>query len=138
MCEDLPEQVAGLSAQKPILQAVFQRLETWKALVVGHSPKELSREARQGLYGELVFLQKLLHCGLPVAGCLRWWTGPAKAVHDFQHQGQTVEIKTLAASNPPHFHLSNKRRLDDSSLDGLYIGFFSLNDKADSGLALNE
>lgn len=138
VCEDLLEQVASLTAQEPILQAVFQRLETWKALFVGRSPEGLSREARQGLYGELVFLQKLLQHGLPAAGCLRWWTGPAKAVHDFLHQGQAVEVKTSVASNPQHFHISNERQLDDFGLDGLYIGFFSLNDKTDSGQTLNE
>lgn len=138
VCEDLLEQVAGVAGQEQLLQAVFQRLETWKALFVGRSSEGLSRESRQGLFGELTFLQKLLEHGLPAASCVRCWSGPSGAVHDFQLQGQAVEIKTSAAANPQHFHISNERQLDEGTLTNLYIGFFSLSVTPDHGQTLNQ
>ena len=138
VCEDLLEQVAGITGQEPLLLAVFQRLETWKALFVGRSSEGLSRESRQGLFGELTFLQNLLEHGLSAANCVRCWSGPSGAVHDFQLQDQAVEIKTSAAANPQHFHISNERQLDEGTLANLYIGFFSLSVTPDHGQTLNQ
>ena len=82
--------------------------------------KSLGREKEQGLYCELLFLEKLIEEKGDSA--IENWTGPEKNKHDFviddRHE---VEIKSTNNEEQLIIHISNENQLDKAGLDELRL-----------------
>ena len=103
------------------LRAFLSRLERWEALLQAFRPEGLSLPARQGLFGELYILRRLLDDGIRPAAALTAWAGPQAAVHDFMLPGQhAAEVKTLGAGTTTA-RISNAAQLDDAGLACLWL-----------------
>ena len=138
VCEDLITQIADETESNPVLNALLNRLEQWTALFETLAPDGLSAEKRQGLYGELWFLNKWLNTGADPTHCLTAWTGPGGSIHDFQLPDRAVELKTTSAVNPQAIQISNERQLDDTGLTSLWLWLLTLDVRPAGGESLND
>ncbi|WP_250031665.1 PD-(D/E)XK motif protein [Paractinoplanes maris] len=69
----------------------------WRNLFRNLLVRELSPQAKMGLFGELTVLSELLLAerGFPVES----WRGPLNEPHDFEAEGGCIEVKTLGAQS---------------------------------------
>lgn len=137
VCEDLITQIADETDPAMVLNALLNRLEQWTAFFEGLTPDGLSAEKRQGLFGELWFLNRWLDAGADPSHCLTAWTGPDASIHDFQLPDRAVELKTTAAVNPQSIQISNERQLDDTGLVDLWLWLLTLDVRPTGGQSLN-
>jgi len=137
VCEDLIAQIADATDPATVLNALLNRLEQWTAFFETLTPDGLSAEKRQGLYGELWFLNRWLDAGADPARCLTAWTGPGGSSHDVQLPNCAVELKTTSAVNPQTIQISNERQLDDTGLSNLWLWLLMLDVRPTGGQSLN-
>tara|TARA_B100001250_G_scaffold414490_1_gene453212 strand:- start:1314 stop:2267 length:954 start_codon:yes stop_codon:yes gene_type:complete len=71
-------------------------IERW--IQIWRDREPLGREQQMGLYGELSVLEKLLVSGNEDA--VENWTGPERAIHDFEFDSRHIEVKTTGTSEP--------------------------------------
>ena len=77
---------------------------------------------QQGLYGELIYLQKLiLRDCFSYVDSLKLWVGTDKASRDFQGNGWAVEVKTISVNNSDQITINGERQLDETLLNKLYL-----------------
>ena len=88
------------------------RLSDWQQLLRRLGPRGLSREAQQGLWGELWALREVVS---PIAGmseAVDGWRGPMGTDQDFQLGAICVEVKTSTSANLDRLNISGERQLD--------------------------
>ncbi len=83
----------------------------------------LSKEAEQGLFGELLFLNELIEQHGDEAVFL--WHGPEKNAHDFLlDEKNAVEIKATSNKKQTIVTISSENQLDNSGFDSLRLVVF--------------
>ena len=88
------------------------RLSDWQQLLRRLGPRGLTREAQQGLWGELWALREVV---APVAGlreAVDGWRGPMGTDQDFQMGATCVEVKTSTAATLDRLVISGERQLE--------------------------
>ena len=88
------------------------RLSDWQQLLRRLGPKGLSREAQQGLWGELWTLREVVAPVMGMRGAIDGWRGPMGADQDFQLGTTCVEVKTSTAANLDRLNISGERQLE--------------------------
>lgn len=114
------------------------RLSDWQQLLRHLGPHGLSREAQQGLWGELWALREMV---APVTGlceAVQAWRGPMGADQDFQLSGLCAEVKTSAASTLDRVEISNERQLEAPSDMVLLLVALSVDARPSYGETLPE
>lgn len=141
LCEDLILSIASTTDEKRISGILLNRIEKWKSLFETASLQGLTSEEQRGLYGELYMLRKWL-LNLPshnnTDSCILAWTGPGKALRDFQSGGVAVEVKTTAGNNHQKLEISSERQLDSRFLESLFLFHLSIEIQQQNGETLNE
>jgi len=136
LINDVIEVVARAQSETAAVAAFISRLRHWQKFLEQVGPDGLSREAQQGLYGELWFLRERL---IPLVGlypALLAWVGPAGAHQDFLLQSCAVEVKTTGTKEPQHLMIQSERQLDDTGLTALFLLHLSLDRREDVGESL--
>lgn len=77
--------------------------------------RPISKEKVMGLYGELLELKKLLLNSSNKSDTLDGWNRPAPAVHDFDYDKYSLEVKTIGRTSSS-IKISNENQLN--SFDG--------------------
>lgn len=123
LCEDLITTLKPLSSTKEMAQEVVNQLHRWKDLFGKLKFEGLSKEEQQGLYGELVFLRKLLNRSSndTYVSTLQLWTGVEKTNKDFQGDNWAVEVKTTSTNNAQFITINGERQLDNSLVAHLFV-----------------
>lgn len=123
LCEDLVNALKPLSDPKGMAQEFTNQLYKWKNLFDKMKFDGLSKEEQQGLYGELVFLRKMLSRSTndAYASTLKLWTGVEKTNKDFQGDNWAVEVKTTSTNNAQFITINGERQLDNSLVAHLFI-----------------
>ena len=123
LCEDLITTLKPLSSTKEMAQEVVNQLHRWKDLFGKLKFEGLSKEEQQGLYGELVFLRKLLNRSSndTYVSTLQLWTGVEKTNKDFQGDNWAVEVKTTSTNNAQFIIINGERQLDNSLVAHLFV-----------------
>lgn len=78
--------------------ALAQAVELWDTLV--EQTTVLSEERQAGLFGELLFLERLATAG--VAQAVAAWVGPDRQAHDFRLGEVEFEVKTTSSAKRIH------------------------------------
>lgn len=133
---DLEENIQDISDDKTLSTVVQNVLLKWKEFFSISPDFQLSLEKQQGLYGELLFLKKLIEQN----GCsaVYQWSGPDAETHDFYIAGNAVEIKT-SSKKTNNVIISSESQLDQSNVPGdLYLVFYSLRHSKVDGESLHE
>jgi hypothetical protein len=136
LIQDIIEVVARAESESTAVTAFLSRLRHWQKFLQHAGPDGLSREAQQGLYGELWFLRQQL---MPVVGrntALRAWIGPDGAHQDFLLQPCAIEVKTTASKEPQQLIIQSERQLDDTGLSALFLFHLSVDSHENMGETL--
>lgn len=133
LCDDLIQSVATETDETRLVKTLLNRFEKWRTLFDKASQSGLSPEDQRGLFGELLFLRKLLNYSDDHFRILSCWTGPSKEIRDFQNFDWAVEVKTTIGNNHQKVHISSERQLDITNLSILYLYHVSLEKMIDSG-----
>ncbi len=136
LIQDVIEVVADARSESAAVAAFFSRLRHWQKFLEQAGPDGLSREAQQGLYGELWFLRERL---IPLVGlypALQAWAGPGGAHQDFLLQSCAIEVKTSGAKEPQQLIIQSERQLDDTGLAALFLLHLSIDARENAGESL--
>ena len=82
--------------------------------------KEIGREKISGLYGELLELESQLDGELSDVDVLNGWHRPSPALHDFDYNSESVEIKTTGRTTG-RIKITNEHQLTAINMKSLKI-----------------
>lgn len=98
------------------MEAVILRLEAWRAFLRS-TGGNMTRSETIGLMGELHVLKALLE---KKPSLLDTWRAPDDAIHDFEHLGLALEVKTTLGPGS-RITIANLDQLDDAGLERLSL-----------------
>lgn len=99
----------------------------------------LQKTTIQGMFGEIVYLRKLLTIG-PVSQVntiLESWRGPYDQGHDFVMADKNVEVKTRMQANTG-VHIANENQLDMLEGKGLELAVVAVDEVEPGAISLRE
>jgi hypothetical protein len=135
---DMAATAGAAEGAEAALTAAIDRFEQWRHLLQSVADSGLGREARRGLYGELVVLRDHVLAAVPPTEAVRSWTGPTGANQDFELPGAAVEVKTGAGGQPQSITIANERQLDDTGVERLLLAHLLVDERrGGSGESLN-
>lgn len=139
LCGNLVETIERCDTEAKAIKLVLNRLEKWKTMFSKGASDGLSITEQQGLYGELMYLHKLILRGIfSYIDTLKIWVGADKAMRDFQGKDWAVEAKTISINNADQITINGERQLDETLLDKLYLYHLSVEVSCMNGQTLNE
>lgn len=139
LCGNLVETIERCDTEAKAIKLVLNRLEKWKTMFSKGASDGLSITEQQGLYGELMYLHKLILRGIfSYIDTLKIWVGADKAMRDFQGNGWAVEAKTISINNADQITINGERQLDETLLNKLYLYHLSVEASRMNGQTLNE
>ena len=139
LCGNLVETIERCDTEAKAIKLVLNRLEKWRTMFSKGASDGLSITEQQGLYGELMYLHKLVLRGIfSYIDTLKIWVGADKAMRDFQGKDWAVEAKTISVNNADQITINGERQLDETLLDKLYLYHLSVEASRMNGQTLNE
>lgn len=110
-----------VEASTNCLDAIYGVLAEWQHFFKSlRKDKKLTPEEQRGLWGELHILSTLLSNGkFTNVDVIQIWLGPLPNPQDFDHNGNTLEVKAILGSNEVHIH--GLRQLDTSGLESIFL-----------------
>jgi Putative PD-(D/E)XK family member, (DUF4420) len=115
---DLITVASAFSSPEQCIAQIVRRLEAWQACLRTRQ-RGLSKDEQAGLTGELIVaLLAGEEIGLPQA--LDAWSGPLDTIHDFEHGGTAVEVKTTIGISR-HILISRLDQLNSHGLTALLL-----------------
>lgn len=121
ICNNLINEIQKASSEKEGVRIVVSQMKKWKDLFSKRRSQTLSVQEQQGLYGELLFLRKLLSSRIDKQTSLLCWIGPEMAPKDFQSNMWAVEVKTITKNSFPYVSINGEHQLDESSFENLFL-----------------
>jgi len=122
LCENLIDSVINITSESKRIKTVLYQLSRWKEMFEMSNSNELSAAEQQGLFGELVFLQKYLsRPDIDYCQVLRSWVGVDAALQDFVFNNRAVEVKTTSATNPQKVIINGEQQLDETFFEKLIL-----------------
>ena len=122
MAEDLVGLLDDLVAQEEtVLRDFLARIRAWQDFMNRHRESVLSAENEQGLFGELVLLERMIEAGLRPRDVLDAWQGPADGLQDFNLGNGAIEVKTTLSVGAFPATVSSLEQLDDSLRQPLFV-----------------
>ena len=113
--------------------ALARAVELWDTLVAQIAL--LSEERQAGLFGELLFLERLAGAGIP--NSVTAWVGPDRQAHDFRLGDVEFEVKTTSGTKRMHT-INGLGQLSPSAGCDLYLISLQLTDAGTGGETLPE
>ena len=139
LCGNLVETIERCDTEAKAIKLVLNKLEKWKTMFSKGASDGLSITEQQGLYGELMYLHKLVLRGIfSYIDTLKIWVGADKAMRDFQGKDWAVEAKTISINNADQITINGERQLDETLLDKLYLYHLSVEASRMNGQTLND
>lgn len=120
ICANIVSSILGVESEREGVRLVLAQLRKWKDLFSKRKNQKLSTQEQQGLYGELFFLNKLIH-SIDKAKATASWFGPEMAPKDFQSDMWAVEVKTTSATSQSGISINGELQLDESSIEHLFL-----------------
>ena len=135
--DDLHSAVEKLHSSDECLSAVVAVLLKWKRFFQSEKDMVLSDELQEGLYGELLFLEKSIQRRSP--SDVHCWTGGNRETHDFYYASHAVEVKTSSKKEPYTAQISSEYQLDPGDVPGhLFLYFIAVRKSKSTGEKLPE
>lgn len=135
--EDLRQAVARLQSSENGINTIIDILTKWKRFFQSEKGLVMTDELQEGLYGELIFLEKLL-TSIGTSSVANW-VGGVKETHDFYFGSNAVEGKTTSRKEPYSVQISSEYQLDVKDVaDRLFLYAVALRKSKQSGERLPE
>lgn len=139
LCDNLIGVVRKCGTSSEAIKEIINQIEKWKAMFDRKLSDGLTLFEQQGLYGELIYLQKLIDRNLfSKVESLKLWSGTDKSVRDFQGKEWAVEVKTISVNNSDQITINGERQLDETLLKMLFLYHLSVESSRSSGQTLND
>jgi hypothetical protein len=91
----LYQSIKGVTDEDEATILFITNIRYWSDFLKSKRGQYMSEESVQGLYGELVYLEYLIHNSTePINHLLSSWRGPYDTNHDFHFTDKNVEVKT--------------------------------------------
>lgn len=135
--EDLRQAVARLQSSENGINTIIDILTKWKRFFQSEKGLVMTDELQEGLYGELIFLEKLL-TSIGTSSVANW-VGGVKETHDFYFGSNAVEVKTTSRKEPYSVQISSEYQMDVKDVaDRLFLYAVALRKSKQSGERLPE
>jgi hypothetical protein len=123
MADDLIVLLDGCAteAEEGILRRFLARIRAWQDFMDRRKEGVLSEEAEQGLFGELVMLERMIGAGVPAGSVLDAWQGPLDGLQDFVVGTGAIEVKTTHSAGGFPATISSLEQLDESLRQPLFV-----------------
>ena len=120
-----------------VLLRFLARIRAWQDFMNRHRESVLSAENEQGLFGELVLLERMIGVGLSPRDVLDAWQGPLDGLQDFILGNGGIEVKTTLSAGGFPATVSSLEQLDDNLRQPLFVAAVRLTLHS-SGMTLPE
>lgn len=127
-CRRLVLTCSQSSSEAEVVSMLVLEIERWHDFL-GRMRSGLTLEQRMGLFGELIFLKRIIEIKTP-ASVLKKWTGPDGGARDFQFENVEVEIKSVG-NGQSRVRVSSEFQLDEHDCESLFLKVFTLCDSDD-------
>lgn len=107
-------------AEEEILRRFLARIRAWQDFMDRRKEGVLSEEAEQGLFGELVMLERMIESGVSAGRILDAWQGPVDGLQDFMLGTGAIEVKTTLSAGGFPATISSLEQLDESLRQPLF------------------
>ena len=121
ICANIVSSIHEAESEKEAVQSVITQMRKWKDLFSKRKGQKLSTQEQQGLFGELVFLRKLLLSSIDKVAVASFWVGPNLVPKDFQSDMWAVEVKTTLANSRSGILINGEQQLDETAIAKLYL-----------------
>lgn len=122
----LYETVKDIDDEDQATRMFINTVRYWSDFLKSKRNDFLSDEVIQGLYGELVYLENLLHTSKsPINEILESWKGPYDANQDFHFIEKNVEVKTKR-KNGNKINIASEHQLDPEVGKALDLAIVSI------------
>jgi hypothetical protein len=136
MASDVLNAIQSAVGSQATLQSALRCIERWRRFVE-RKGEPLSDEEVQGLIGELIVLCRCTRrFGADVA--LAAWTGPDRALRDFELPDTSVEVKTYQGDDAATVLISSPDQLDAVAQRPVYLAAVRLTPSDAQGFTLAE
>jgi hypothetical protein len=121
VCSDLAEELQSIASPIDRKEALLDFMERWSSFFERYSLQGLSEERQRGLFGELWWMRRLVDAGIAKRTAVDSWKGCHREYHDYEINGNVVEVKTTLSKEPRKVQISNERQLDERGLVSLHL-----------------
>ena len=121
ICGNIANAIQSISTEKDAVKLVISQMRKWQDLFSKRMKNTLSIQEQQGLFGELLFLRKLICSPMDKVRSVMSWVGPNMAPQDFQSKSWAVEVKTITANKYPNVSINGELQLDETPIDKLFL-----------------
>lgn len=135
-CEDVVSSLEGISDTSIRIKEIEECITRWNRFFEKCGPGGLSLTRQRGLFAELVWIENLLKANTDPADAITSWKGCERGYHDFDLNGDTVEVKSTITKEPRRVQINNERQLDDSGLKSLHLFVLTLHVMDGGGITL--
>jgi hypothetical protein len=136
LCKSLVASLRQVTLPEVALSVILQHLKRWRIFLMGQNAHLLSTQEYRGLFGELIFLERLLEVTSVPAHAISAWTGPDGVHQDFIFSGRAVEVKSLASSDRSSVRISSENQLETIEAK-LYLVCLSLAESQENAMAIS-
>lgn len=130
IANDITEQLEKISTQKKMISCLSDTLSKWKKFFALNSDVIMSEQLQEGLYGELLVLEKLIFNFGDEA--VTYWSGADKETHDFYVNGSAIEVKTTSAKSNEKIRISSEHQLNPKDLENTLFLYVNMVRKSQS------
>ncbi len=121
ICGNIANTIQSISTEREAIKLVINQMRKWQDLFSKKLKNALSIQEQQGLFGELMFLRKLINFPVDKVRSVVAWAGPNRAPQDFQSESWALEVKTITANKYPDVSINGELQLDESSFEKLFL-----------------
>lgn len=136
-CADLVSNMEGITAAEERVLRVNDSIARWGRFFQKCGSDGLKIEQQAGLFGELIWFEQMIDCGLGLEKVVQSWKGCEGNFHDYDFEGKVVEVKTSMTKEPQQIIINNERQLDERRLLSLHLFFVALRKTEGGGATLH-
>jgi hypothetical protein len=136
LVSDVLRAIQFASGGQAALQAALRCVERWRRFVE-RKAEPLSEREVQGLIGELIVLCRCAR-RFGADAALAAWTGPDRALRDFELPDSSVEVKAYRGDDAAAVVISSPDQLDAVALRPVYLAAVRLTPSDAQGFSLSE
>lgn len=139
LCKDLIDCTMDIKERTIAIKLINSRLERWRFFLSKSRSNLLSDAEIQGLFSELLFIERCIENGVNEEELINGWQGPLDGPHDFVMGNHAAEIKSISTINKGTVRISSENQLF-SHLDNLFLHVFFLakHQNCSDGRSLNQ
>ena len=139
LVEDILGHLTAAGPEDSPQEVVCGRIRRWQACMEATGDGSLPEDRQEGLFAELLVLVDSFMVLRSALEGVRAWTGPSRAVQDFQWDRHALEVKSSRAAEPQQMEINGERQLDSTGHDRLVLTHIALDRRtAGTGESLPE